>query len=84
MEAHNYGKKNEKNFELNKIWDAGHGVIVYKCFQNSTSYEAATREAIMIDLFGKEEVLTMVMLNIGQKKSFLIWGLFTFLKFYLT
>ena len=55
-EALNYDKENEKIFETNQIWDAGHGVIVYKCFQNSTSYEAATREAIMIDFFGKEDL----------------------------
>jgi hypothetical protein len=49
-------EKNEKVNKIREIWEAGEGVIIYKFFQNSSSFEASTREAIIIDFMGKHKL----------------------------
>ena len=49
----NIGPKFDK---VRELWDMGNGIVVLKSSCNSTSYEAATREAILIDFFGLERL----------------------------
>ena len=55
-EALDKGLKSEKVEEIRRIWNSGEGVIVYHFHQNSTSFEASTREAILIDFVGKSNL----------------------------
>ena len=48
--------KSEEVEQIRRIWNIGEGVIVYQFYQNSTSFEASTREAILIDFVGKSNL----------------------------
>ena len=48
--------KNGKVERIRRIWNIGEGVVVYQFYQNSTSFEASTREAILIDFVGKNNL----------------------------
>ena len=52
-EAHDTTKKNEKVKIIREIWNKNQGVIIHQFFNYSTSFEASTREAILIDFIGK-------------------------------
>lgn len=56
IDAFNVAENTEKAEEIREVWKAGNGIVIWKCFQNSTSYEANTREAILIDFFNKENL----------------------------
>ena len=44
--------ENEKVDAIRKVWDRNGGIIVLSFFHDSSSYVAATREAIMLDFIG--------------------------------
>ena len=46
----------EKHATIRKIWDKGGGVLILKFFYNASSYVASTREAILIDYVGLENI----------------------------
>jgi hypothetical protein len=46
----------EKHEAIRNVWDNNGGVIVLTFFHDSSSYVAATREAIMIDFIGLENL----------------------------
>ena len=58
-EATNHNYKGPKYDKVREIWDMGNGIVVLKSACNSTSYEAATREAILIDFIGLERLTNM-------------------------
>ena len=45
-----------KSSTIKDVWESGNGIVVYKGFHNSTSYEASTREAVIIDFFSTEKM----------------------------
>ena len=53
-EAINKNINNDKVEKIRQVWKEGGGIIICKFFMDSTSYEASTREAIMIDYIGLE------------------------------
>ena len=55
-EAHDSTNKNEKVGEIRAIWNKNQGIIIHQFFNYSTSFEASTREAILIDFIGKEHL----------------------------
>ena len=44
-------EKYEKCQKIKETWKSGHGIIILKSFHHSTSFEASTREALLIDFF---------------------------------
>ena len=55
-EAMDYNINNEKVKAIRDVWDKGGGVIILTFFHNATSNIASTREAIMIDFIGLENL----------------------------
>ena len=45
-----------KHITIRKIWDQGGGVLILKFFFNASSYIASTREAILIDYVGLNDI----------------------------
>ena len=48
--------KYKKCQKIKETWKSGHGIIILKSFHHSTSFEASTREAILIDFFGVDKL----------------------------
>ena len=55
-EARDNKNANEKVAEIRRIWEQNDGVFVLKFFGNATSYEAYTREAILIEFADLENL----------------------------
>ena len=56
QEALDFNNDNDKVQMIRRIWSNGGGILVLTFFHNSTSYVASTREAILIDFVGIENV----------------------------
>ena len=52
QEALDENNCDEKHKNFRKIWGKGGGVLILKFFYNASSYVASTREAILIDFVG--------------------------------
>ena len=63
--------KNSKIEKILEIWNSGYGVISLHCFHSITSNEAFTRECIMIDTIGVDN-LTNIKIGKNNIKS-LLW-----------
>ena len=59
-------KKSKKISKIHKIWENGRGVVVVQVFQNTMSPEAITREAVMIEAIGLDNLTN---LNPGDLKG---------------
>ena len=69
--------KYKKCQKIQETWKFGHGIIILKSFHHSTSFEASTREAILIDFFGGRQAYkhkTRIILREGggleQRKAY--------------
>ena len=59
-------KKYKKISKIHKIWENGRGVVVLQVFQNTMAPEAITREALMIEAIGLDNLTN---LNPGDLKG---------------
>jgi hypothetical protein len=46
----------DKSKTIREVWESGNGIIVYQGFHNSTTHEASTREAVLIDFFSTQNM----------------------------
>ena len=71
--------KYKKCQKIKETWKSGHGIIILKSFHHSTSFEASTREAILIDFFGVDKLTNIRRgtyygkVGAGAKKSLPTW-----------
>ena len=55
-EALDYENENEKLQAIRNVWNKNGGIIVLSFFHDSSSFVAATREAIMLDFIGLQNL----------------------------
>ena len=55
-EALDYDNENEKLQAIRNVWKKNGGIIVLSFFHDSSSFVAATREAIMLDFIGLQNL----------------------------
>ena len=55
-EAKDAGCSSNKAEKIREIWKQYQGIIIHQFFNHSTSFEASTREAILIDFIGKHNL----------------------------